>query len=62
MSELRVLTVKQAAEYLQLSEDVIYNLSHRADFPAVRIGRKILIDRLGLDEWFSCHLGKAVDL
>ena len=63
MPELpKALTVKQAAEYLQLSEDVIYILTHRADFPAVRIGRTIRIDRPRLDEWFSEHMGKVVDL
>lgn len=59
MPELpKALTVKQAAEYLQL----FYNLTHRADFPAVRIGRTIRIDRPRLDEWFSEHMGKVVDL
>lgn len=45
------LTVKQAAQLLQLSEDVVYPLTHRADFPAVRIGRTIRIDRRRLEEW-----------
>lgn len=45
------LTVKQAAQLLQLSEDVVYPLTHRADFPAVRIGRTIRIDRRRLEDW-----------
>ena len=45
------LTVKQAAQLLQLSEDVVYPLTHRSDFPAVRIGRTIRIDRRCLEDW-----------
>lgn len=45
------LTVKQAAQLLQLSEDTVYPLTHRSDFPAVRIGRVIRIDRRRLEEW-----------
>lgn len=44
------LTVKQAAQLLQLSEDIVYPMTHRADFPAVRIGRTIRIDRR-LEDW-----------
>lgn len=46
-----ILTVKQAAQLLQLSEDVVYPLTHRADFPAVRIGRIIRIPYDMLMAW-----------
>lgn len=46
-----ILTVKQAAQLLQLSEDVVYPLTHRADFPAVRIGRTIRIPYDMLMAW-----------
>lgn len=49
------LTVKQAAQLLQLSEDVVYPLTHRTDFPAVRIGRAIRIDRRRLEEWAAAQ-------
>jgi len=51
------LTVKQAAQLLQLSEDVVYRLAHRADFPATRVGRAIRIDRRHLEEWASANTG-----
>ncbi len=53
------LTVKQTAQVLQLSEDKIYELVHRADFPARRVGRAIRIDRRRLEEWASDYAGKA---
>lgn len=49
------LTVKQAAQLLQLSEDIVYPLTHRADFPAVRVGRAIRIDRRRLEEWAAAQ-------
>lgn len=53
-----ILTVKQAAELLQLSEDTVYPLTHRADFPAVRIGRTIRIPRVLLLAWVEDQAGK----
>lgn len=47
------LTVKQAAQLLQLSEDVVYRLTHRADFPATRVGHAIRINRRALEEWVA---------
>ena len=49
------LTVKQAAQLLQLSEDTVYPMAHRQDFPAVRIGRAIRIDRRRLEEWAAAQ-------
>lgn len=56
------LTVKQTAQLLQLSEDVVYPLTHRKDFPAVRVGRAIRIDRRRLEEWADAHTGEAAKL
>ena len=49
------LTVKQAAQLLQLSEDIVYTLTHQQSFPAVRIGRAIRIDRRRLEEWAAAQ-------
>lgn len=47
------LTVKETAEILNLSEDLVYRLTHRSDFPAFRIGRKVLVDRQRLEAWVA---------
>lgn len=39
----------EVAQLLQLSEDVVYPLIHRADFPAVRI------DRRRLEKWAAAQ-------
>lgn len=54
-----ILTVKQAAELLQLSEDVVYPLTHRADFPAIRVGRAIRIPKNMLMAWVEAQATKG---
>lgn len=59
MSDNEILTVKQAAELLQLSEDVVYPLTHRRDFPAIRVGRCIRIPRNMLMDWVKAQATKG---
>lgn len=59
MSDNEILTVKQAAELLQLSEDVVYPLTHRRDFPAIRVGRCIRIPRNMLMDWVEAQATKG---
>ncbi len=46
-----LLTVQEAAEELGICSKVVYDLTHRADFPTVKIGRRTLVSREGLAEW-----------
>lgn len=49
-----VLSPKQAAQYLGISEPLIYQLCRRKDFPAVRLSaRRIVIPTSSLDTWLS---------
>lgn len=52
-----LLTVPQAAELLQLGQDAVYTLCHRPDFPAIRIGRTVRINRTGLQDWLDKNNG-----
>jgi len=47
------LTVNELQEILGLSRPEAYDLVKQDDFPAFRIGRKILISRSGLQHWIS---------
>lgn len=49
--EKPTLTVKEAAGYTGIGINAIYRLTWTKDFPAIRVGRKVLILREGLDEW-----------
>ena len=45
------LSVTEAAKALGVSRPTIYQLIHRSDFPAFRIGGRVLISRDLLAEW-----------
>lgn len=45
------MTLKEAARELGCSENKVYELVHRNDFPAMKIGRNWKISRIGLYEW-----------
>lgn len=44
-------SVDEAAQVLGVSRSTVYNLIHRADFPALKVGNRQLISREGLAEW-----------
>ena len=54
-----VLTPREAARELLISMPTMYELCHRADFPAFRIGKKILINRQALAEWIERESGRG---
>lgn len=45
------MSVAEAAQELGICSRIVYDLVHRADFPAIRIGRRVRISREGLAEW-----------
>lgn len=52
-----LLTVPQTAELLQIGRETAYQLTHREDFPAIRIGRSVRINREGLQRWLDNNNG-----
>lgn len=53
MSALETLTmsVEEAAQQLGICTKIAYQLTHRADFPTIKIGRRTRVSREGLREW-----------
>lgn len=50
----RYLSTKQAVEYLGLSSRAsLYSLNTRKQLPFIRLGRRVLYDRLKLDEFLA---------
>jgi len=47
------LTVKQVAEYLQLSTMMVYKLAQKGHIPAAKIGSSWRFDRDEIDAWLS---------
>ena len=50
MSKL-AMSVAEAAKALGVSRPTIYQLIHRADFPAFKVGGRVLISRELLASW-----------
>ncbi len=53
ISSRLTLTVNEAASLLGVSLPTAYHLVHREDFPTLRIGRKLLVSREGLERWIA---------
>lgn len=51
VNEKITLNVSEVAELLGVSRPVVYQLIHREDFPAFKIGKRTLVPRLALEEW-----------
>ena len=42
---------------LGVSRPTAYELVHREDFPKVKVGRRLLIPRAGLEQWLATQSG-----
>ena len=49
--EKLTITVEETGRVLGVSRAVAYELAKRADFPVVRVGRRLLVSTDGLKEW-----------
>lgn len=57
MSERLALNAAEAAEMIGVSVPTLRQLTHRADFPVVRVGRRYLIPIAGLQRWLDEQAG-----
>jgi excisionase family DNA binding protein len=51
--DFTILTVREVAEYLRLSEAKVYRLANERQLPAIRIGKSWRFRKDLLDEWLS---------
>ena len=49
------LTVHEVRDTLGISQSAVYALVHRADFPTLNVGRKILIPAEAFRSWVVQH-------
>ena len=49
--ERLTISVAEAAEELGVSAKKAYDLTHRQDFPTIKIGSRTRVSREGLREW-----------
>lgn len=57
-SEKIALSVPEAAKMLGVTKVKVYELCGRQDFPAVHIGRRIIIPVQGLHDWLTEQSGR----
>lgn len=48
-----LLTVPEAAELLRISRNLAYELVTQGRIPHIRLGRRVLIPRQGLENWIA---------
>ncbi len=55
MSERLIITIREAAEMLGLSESTVYRLARENRIPVVRIGSSVGVNRRQLEAWIEAH-------
>ena len=60
MNEKLTLSVEEAGELLGVSRQIAYQLAHWADFPILRVGRRILVPRKQLEAWMDRQVNGEV--
>lgn len=56
----KTMSVKEFCEEYSLGSNKAYQIIHAKDFPVIFCGRRALIIRSKLDEWFSNHIGEKL--
>ena len=59
-NDTMLLTVPQMAELLQIGINRGYELCHRRDFPVIRIGRAVRVNKELLQVWLNEHEGDVL--
>jgi len=54
----RLMTAKEAGQYLSLSIDTIYRMASFKKLPYLKIGDRVLFDVKALDHWIDKHMIK----
>jgi excisionase family DNA binding protein len=52
----RLITAKEAGQYLSLSTDTIYRMASLKKLPYLKIGDRVLFDVKAMDQWIEKHM------
>ena len=55
------LNARNLSKVLGLSESSVYELMHEKDFPALRIGNRIVVPKTQFIQWVEQHTKGGVD-
>ncbi len=48
-----IMTIAEVSDALGISKPLVQRLTHRDDFPSIRVGRRVLINAKKLQEWLD---------
>jgi excisionase family DNA binding protein len=51
----RLISAKEAAQYMSLSPDTLYRMASQKKLPYLKIGDRVLFDVKALDHWIDRH-------
>lgn len=60
-AESLLLTVLEAARLLRISRNLAYELVAQGRLPHIRLGRRVLIPRRGLEAWLAREAGLPLE-
>ena len=52
----RLITVKEASQYLSLSTNTVYRMASMKKLPYLKVGGRVLFDVKALDRWIEKHM------
>ena len=61
LAEKDYLTVSEIQSWLGISQGAAYNLTHRKDFPVLRIGGAVRVPRIPFLAWVSAHTNNPMN-
>lgn len=61
-SEVLLIGVAETAKVLGISRPTVYQLARRADFPSMKIGTKVLVNRIALEQWVKDQVANKAEV
>jgi excisionase family DNA binding protein len=58
----RLITAKEASQYLSLATDTVYRMAAMKKLPYLKIGDRVLFDLKALDHWVERHLVREKEM
>ena len=58
----RLITAKEASQYLSLATDTVYRMAAMKKLPYLKIGDRVLFDLKALDHWVERHLVREKEI
>ena len=58
----RLITAKEASQYLSVSTDTVYRMAALKKLPYLKIGDRVLFDLKAIDHWIERHLVREKEI